>query len=266
MEQSNKQKFYTLEQAKSILGVSTDVLYNYVKNGALERIIPPGKKQGVYKPSQVERLARELQTYIIQRRNRHTQFEKVKTAEEMKECLEINQVLFGFGADLLDNCMETIEKNPETHYMLKDEEQIIGHTALWPVKPNKLNNTLAQVRPVRAPIEDIETFDSRKEVSLYIVTIAIRPGFAKADKRFYGSRLVSGLRETIINLGERGISINTIAARSNMPEGIRLMKGIGFTEITPITPERRTFIIEVEKSGIPFLQPYKKALEDSKTI
>jgi hypothetical protein len=264
MEQPKKEKFYTLEQAKRILGVSTDVLYNYVKNGALERIIPPGKKQGVYKPSQVERLARELQTYIIHRKNRHTQFEKVRTIEEMKECLEINQVLFGVGRDLLEESMKTIEKNPEIHYMLKDEGQIIGHTALWPVKPNKLDNILAQVRPVKVPIEDLEKFESGKEISLYIVTIAITPGFNKEDKRFYGSRLVSGLIETIIHLGERGIPINTIAARTNTPDGIRLTKGIGFTEITPLTPERRTFVIDVEKSGIPFVQQYRKALENSR--
>src|SRR5947209_20510804 len=45
-----------------------------------------------------------------------------------------------------------------------------------------------------------------------------------------------------------------------MPDGIRLMKGIGFTEIEPLTPERRTFIINIKESGIPFVMKYKERL------
>jgi hypothetical protein len=61
-------------------------------------------------------------------------------------------------------------------------------------------------------------------------------------------------------LGEGGISIGTIGARSNMPDGIRLMKGIGFTEIERLTPERRTFIINIKESGTPFVMTYKEKL------
>ncbi len=43
------------------------------------------------------------------------------------------------------------------------------------------------------------------------------------------------------------------------------MKGIGFTEITRATPERRTFIINVQEPGIPFIEQYKKALGESRT-
>ena len=47
-----------------------------------------------------------------------------------------------------------------------------------------------------------------------------------------------------------------------MPDGIRIMKGIGFTEIEPLTPERRTFIINIKESGIPFVLKYKQALKE----
>jgi hypothetical protein len=58
----------------------------------------------------------------------------------------------------------------------------------------------------------------------------------------------------------RGIPLGTIAARSNTPDGIRLMKGIGFTEIEPLTPERRTFVINIKESGIPFVMKYKEKI------
>jgi hypothetical protein len=45
-----------------------------------------------------------------------------------------------------------------------------------------------------------------------------------------------------------------------MPDGIRLMKGIGFAEIEPLTPERRTFVIHMKESGIPFVMKYKEKI------
>lgn len=48
-----------------------------------------------------------------------------------------------------------------------------------------------------------------------------------------------------------------------MPDGIRLMRHAGFTEIEPLTPERRTFVIDVEESGISFVMQYKGLLSKS---
>jgi hypothetical protein len=51
-----------------------------------------------------------------------------------------------------------------------------------------------------------------------------------------------------------------------MLDGVRLVRHIGFTEIIPFTPERRTFVINVEKSSILFILQYKRNLEESKAI
>lgn len=42
------------------------------------------------------------------------------------------------------------------------------------------------------------------------------------------------------------------------------MQGIGFAEIEPLTPERRTFVIHVKESGASFILQYKKALEEAR--
>lgn len=62
--------FYTAARTKEILGITDGMLYNYVNNGTLERIIPPGKKQGVYRKNEVDQLARELQAFIIHRKTK----------------------------------------------------------------------------------------------------------------------------------------------------------------------------------------------------
>jgi hypothetical protein len=257
--------YYTVAEAKKILGITNEMLYNYVENGALERVVTPGKKQGVYNRNQVDQLARELQSFMIQKKRKPTQFKRVETREEMAQTQEISQALFGVGNNLVDDRMEILKRNPHTYYMIKDEDQTIGYTAIWPLKPGKLNNLLSQKIPVKVSPEDIATFDKKEPIDIYLDVMGIKPGFTIAEKHSYGSRLVAGLMGIIIEWGKRGVVINTIAARSNMPDGIRLMRKLGFTEVSPLTPERRTFIIDVEKYAMPLMQQYKKALEESTT-
>lgn len=254
--------YYTAAQVKSVLGITDGMLYNYVDNGALERVTPPGKKQGVYRREEVDRLARELQVFIVQRKKKSTKFEPVTTEEEMKECQEISQELFGVGRATVKDRMKILTKNPITYHLLRDEhlDEVVGYVAIMPLKLGRLEKVLSQEIPVQISDEDIESFDTPKSIDLYLHAIGVRPKFNAIDKHIYGARLVSGLMELIIDMGKKGISISTIAARSNMPDGIRLMKHAGFTEIAPLTLERRTFVIKVNESGIPFIQQYKQAL------
>lgn len=139
-----------------------------------------------------------------------------------------------------------------------------GYLAVMPLKIGRLEKVLSQTIPVKIDADDIEDYSNSKKIDLYLHAIGIRPGFSTTEKHTYGARLVNGLVEIAVSMGNRGIEIETIAARSNMPDGVRLMKHAGFTEIEPLTPERRTFVINVRESAIPFILQYKKAFSESK--
>jgi len=68
--------------------------------------------------------------------------------------------------------------------------------------------------------------------------------------------------DVLISLGRKGVISETIVARSSTADEIRLMRGIGFTEI-PSRTKRRNFIIEVEKSGLKEIIHYEQALQES---
>lgn len=256
----NGEAYYTAQKAQEILDMTYSGLKYQVSIGNIKAEVPKGRRQSYYRAQDVEQIARDLKAFSLYRKNKPTQFTRVKTIEEMNDCLEISKALFGSERGDTTKHMNIIEKNPETYYMIKDEDQIIGYTALWPIKSGKLEMLLAQTIPVKISPQDIEVFKEGKSLDIYINVIGIKPGFTREEKRSYGSRLISGLIEVIISLGERGITVGAIGARSNMPDGIRLMKGIGFTEIVPLTPERRTFIIDMNESGIPFVLKYKEKL------
>lgn len=259
------EQYYSAQKAEEKLDMTYSGLRYQVIAGNIKAEIPKGRKQAYYRAKDVEQLSRELKIYTIQRREKPTKFTRVTTREEMAECQEIYESLFGTGAETLDYRMATIAKNPDTYFIVKDENQIVGFTAIIPLKPGKLEHVLKTI-PTLIAIEDIADFGKNKEIDLYFRIIGVKRGFSKAEKRFYGSRLIAGLIGVIVELGKRGVTINTIAARSSMPEGIRLMKGIGFTEIETPAPERkyRTFVIDTEQSGIPFIVEYKEALHNAK--
>ncbi len=256
----NGEAYYTAQKAQEVLNMTYSGLKYQVMIGNIKAEIPKGRRQSYYRTKDVEQISKDVKSLSLYRRNKPTQFARVETREEMIACQEISQALFNVGRDMVDKRMEILKRNPDTYYMLKDEDQIIGYAAIWPVQPDKLNSLLAQTIPVKISPADIEVFESGKIIDIYIDVMAIKPVFTREEKRLYAARLIAGIIEVILNLGERGVTIGTIAARSNIPEGIRLLKGIGFAEIEPFTPERRTFIIEVRKSGIPYIIDYKNRL------
>ena len=258
----NGEAYYTAKKAQEVLDMTYSGLKYQVSIGNVKYEIQKVRRQSYYKAKDVEQVSRDLKSFSVHRRNKSVQFITVTSKEDIEKCMEISRKLFGSERGDIEKHMKIIKKNPETYFMLKDEDQAIGYTAIWPVKPEKINNLLAQTIPVKISPDDIETFEEGKNLDIYLNVIGVIPGFSKEEKRFYGSRLISGLAKNLISLGERGIHIGTIAARSNMPDGIRIMKGIGFTEIEPITPERRTFVINIKESGIPFVLDYKKALKE----
>src|SRR5262249_54950644 len=161
-----------------ILGANDDMIYSYVENKALERIIPPGKKQGVYRREEVERLARELNTFMLHKRNKPTKLVSVTSKEDMRECVKITQKLFGIERDTTDERMEIVEKNRDTYYALKDDENIIiGYFAILPFLKGKIEIVLRQTLPSIIKPDDIETYEDGKEVDLWLHVIGVDPSF-----------------------------------------------------------------------------------------
>jgi hypothetical protein len=98
----------------------------------------------------------------------------------------------------------------------------------------------------------------------YVMSIGVRPNDDITEKNNFGSSIIRGLRRLLIDLGRKGVIIESIVGRSDTPDGIRLMRHIGFTEIEPLLPGKRAFIIRVEELGIPLIMQYKEALRESK--
>ncbi len=265
MKVSNK--YYTAAQVKEKLGISQGMLYNYVRNGTLKPITPPGKKQGVYLRSEVDKLARETQAFMATRNKTSSDFTRVteNDVKDLKASVEITRILFGLRESeeaTLQLRRSWVKKNSDILYVLKSEEQVTGYAIILPLKREKIEKILAGTEySQEVHADEIEEFKPGKPVDLYMMGIGVAPGLSLVEKRTYGARLIAGLINALIDLGKRGIIIDTLYARSDTPDGIRILKQ-GFTEV-PSGTHARNFIINIAQSGVPIIQEYKEALMKS---
>lgn len=257
-------EYYTAKEAQEILGMTYSALRNQVNAGHITSIKPPGKRQAVYLRTDVDQLAREMDAFISMRNKTSSTFSRA-TEKDLKATVTITRVLFGLRDSeeaTFDRRLTWIKKNPDILYVLKAEEQVVGYAIMLPLTMEKIQKILdGEEFSQEVNADEIEDFQPGKTVNLYLMGIGVTPGVSHYEKRTYGARLVSGMMNAIIDLGKRGVIIDTLAARSDTPDGIRILKR-GFTEI-PTSTHTRNFIIKVKDSGIPFVQEYKQAVIES---
>lgn len=252
--------FYTASVTRKKLGnISDGMLRSYLQRGLLERFVPSGRKQGFYKRSDVDRLAREMHGLGEKTETKFVQ----ATRKDIPECVDLLISVFG-GNDTTERRQQWLEKNPEVSYLVRSNGKVVGCAFMLPLTPEKIDAVLADqssssTRFIQA--DDILELQPGVPAYLYVLSVGVEPG-SELAKRTRGQTLIRGLLNVLFDMGKRGIPVKVIAARSETADGINLMRHVGFTEIEP-TPPNRNFIIEVERSGIPEIMRYKKYLREA---
>lgn len=256
------QDFYTASQAMKELGVTEGMFYNFIRNGDLQGTTLPGRKQKLYSKQAVEQLARELRAFAVTRKKISSQFARA-TKEDVADCARISGTIFD-AAFAVEKQIAWMEKNPDICYVVKNiDNKVVGHVLMLPLEPEIIEKILREeIFSLNLETRDIGTFEPGKPLHLYMASIAVEPKLTLTEQHTYGARLIAGLMDVLINFGKQGIILATLTARSSTSDGIRLMRGIGFTEI-PSTTRMKNFLIEVEKSGIKEIMQYKQALRES---
>ncbi|HVB60313.1 MAG TPA: hypothetical protein VNE61_03885 [Ktedonobacteraceae bacterium] len=260
------QDYYTAAQAKQVMSITDGMLYNFIRNGDIEPVKLPGRKHSVYKRDQIDKLARELKEFTPRKTAKPTKFVRA-TKEDLVTIMEISDILFGAGRSVtpLEKRITWLEKNPDTYHVLKQGNQVVGYVSILPLKANspKMKPLLGGTTAVDITPDDIVEFEEGVHTDFYVMSIGVKPTESINEKHTYGSSLIRGLRQILIELGRKGVIIETIAARSDTPDGIRVLRHTGFTEIEPLLPGKRAFIISVPESGVPLIMEYKQALRES---
>ncbi len=253
------------KEAQEILGVTYSALRNHVVYQRVKGMVPPGSSQMRYSERDVHRLKRNLDAAFAVQDGLPTEFVKA-TIEDMPAAIALAHAVFG-GVNTIpvEKRIEWLNKNPDTDYLLKQDGQLVGYLSLVPLTPKAIEDLLTQRRFAKELTEkDIVVYVPGQPVDIYGMAIGTLPRVSKAQKREWGAALLRGAHDVLEHLGCRGIIIRSLKAHSTTPDGIRLMRHLGFTETETSIPNMRDFVIDVTTSGIPFIMRYKEAFAEWK--
>ena len=251
---------YSRAETMVKLGADREMLETYIRNHRLERVIPPGRKQGSFRSEQVNALAQELHAFIAVAARPQITFSPARP-EDMDEAAKLINALFDHWPNV-ERWKEYLRHNPEIGYLLRVDDQIMGCAFIFPLSLDRITEIFSYEETQAPSIQpdDIESFEpGGKPVSLYIRAVGVMPHTPKTDRRLWGARLLARMLTVFVRFGERGIVIKSIHARSRTPEGIRILRHMGFTQV-PSTTTSHAFLIDVEASGLPMVEEYRAAL------
>jgi hypothetical protein len=256
--------YYTAAEVKDLLGITDGQLYNYVRYGHLERVIPPGRKQGVYKRAEVDKFALEMKAFLASNREaKRFTFTKV-TEDDVAENVRLTRAAFNSDAATIEGRSAWIKKNPNVSYQLCLDGAVIGCVTMLPLSLERIEQILRdEVSSENTQPEAIEEYRPSKLYHIYVMGACVSPSLTKQEKRWYGAKLVRGLLEALVDLGKQGIEIETITGRSVTVDGVRLMRHLGFTQIPSIT-HNTNFRLYMKEATQPFVEEYRQALNDAK--
>lgn len=273
-------QYYTATQVKQVLDITHGQLYQYVRNGNLHPVTPPGKKQGVYPKREVDELAAKLRAFYSTKQEKLSAFFSPATLKDIPAIADIDERTF--NADKKEKAepkeayirwieeiyCKWLQKNPETFFVLRNTaNKTVGFASLVPIKKNTMDRFVrGEIKMGEIPLDDIEMFEPGKPIHLYVVALCIDPIYKGAAKVTYGQQMIEKLFDFLFNLAKRGVEIETITARNEKgkPDGRNLLNKLGFSQLRSQVPDMHVFSVRVADSGYPKLIQYSNILAEWK--
>ena len=146
---------------------------------------------------------------------------------------------------LLKTRLSWLDKNPDLFYVVEHGSEIVGFTAIIPLKPKKIEEILnSDELAMNINSDEIDEFKPGKPLHLYISTMRTKPDISMLEKRSYGVRLVGGVISVLMDMLEKGINLSTICAKSEAADGMRILKHAGFSEFPSVT-DSKNYVLNV---------------------
>jgi|SRR5579859_2673741 len=202
-------------------------------------------------------------------------FCRARTSEDLWTIMRINDALFPPTISSLDTKYQRDERivglmrswwerNPETFHVLLVDGKVVGFLSLLPLPLETINKLVSSQIKVRdIPLDDVLPYTLGQPINIFIQTLAVDPAFQSNPHKYttYGSWLGKGVMSMFYELGNKGIEVSQIFARSDTPDGAAMCISLGFEEVpAPEGVHKRVFVMDLIRSDRPFPTQYRYAL------
>ncbi len=241
-------------------------LYKYVNKGYLHPQGPATLKHKYYLESEVAHIeALEKAAFEEKLRKISAHFAQVRSSD-MQSLYELAVKIFGSTTIGTEKRKSWIEKEPKGNYVIKrdDTNEVVAYFYVQSLSHERIMQYMRECRGSTITPEDIRKIESGQH-EMIIAGIGRDP---RADKQ-YTAALLRGFTRELEQWGHEGIEITHFYAYSETLDGVYLCFTMGMElwkrpRYLDGSPFFR-FVLDVEKSDLPLLQPYKKALTQWKT-
>jgi hypothetical protein len=250
-------------------GLSETTFRQRVKDGIIEKHMPQDRKRGALYPK----------SQVLAAIGKHTQTpKKVKRVstikptaftqaipQDMPEVAILLETLYKVKVSAKKRAT-WIEKNPETVYVLRSENKIVGCAFALPLQEETILNSLnAEVKPAIQPNE-ILSYQPGTNVCLYLRSIGtIQKTVSKEQYRYWVAKLILGLTKKLIELGNRGITVQKIYAQGDTKHYQRALKSLGFIQIPSNSTLHKNYMLDISACYEEIPMRYKHALNSWRT-
>lgn len=254
--------FYTAKEVMQKLGIGNSTLYHKVETGKIKKVIPPGKKEGYYLKSEIDKMVRAQELFILQYATDSSLFEKA-SEEDIAGITDLCIELFGKnGTASYETRLAQYRANRDIFYVTRQDDLIVGYFAAFPLKHEAIEQIMSGMEEasfrtgVLSP-ENITQFRPGEANEVFLV-IGVRQGLKKS--RAYGATTITGGIEVLENFARRGVIIKRLYATSRTRDGIKLCRDMGFRQVTPVAEEDDLlrFELDLETTQNPLFRKYQR--------
>ena len=258
-----RNNYYTAKEAQERLGVDDNRFYYLVRTGKIKKFIPPGKRQGVYSKTEIDKLSRDIIAFVVYDEEQGLHFSKA-TVEDIQEEYDLATLLFGNATHNIETRKAWLEKNPDIDFIVRDHGRLVAFINILPVKHETIMRFIdGEIRGWEIPADDILQFDSGSTVECIIMSMGTSPEINPLRRAQAGAKLLSGILELLNGLAQQRVTISKLYATSSTPTGIAILKNAGFKELGHMGKRVKFELEPLQSDSIAFAEYKKEMLSNS---
>jgi len=264
LDKEISRRYYTAAQARKVLGLDEQEFQYWVRKGRINKVILPGKAQGIYSKREVDGIASKIEAAIIADEPENLEFRKA-TIDDLEAEYELSYLIFGKGAHTVAVRQTYLERNPDSIYHLYDDGRLAAFIDIVPYTKEAIEKFMAgEKRGRELDPNDVEPFTPGKPQECIVMEMATTPTAPPTRRTLYGTQLLIGLSKVLEEWGERGIILTKLHATSSTPTGIHILNTAGFKVVRNLGKGRLAFELDVDESNAKILRRYKHTLQEWK--
>lgn len=256
--------YYTAAEARAKLGLNEHTFQTWVKTGKIKRTKLPGKGQGVYLKREIDRKVYLIEAAMLLDMSKDLEFKNAPVSEVDSE-IHLAHLIYGqrvLEPEAQKARRRLVETNHESTWLLYDREILAASINIVPLERSAIEEFKQGKRGWLFDESVIKQFTPGEPLECIIIDYMTTPTVPPEKRRYYGEILLSEFaRTTLRGWGAKGVTITKLYACGSTDDGRKLLRKSGmFKELGEPAKGRVIFELDIERSDLLLLHPYKEAL------